>query len=46
MNLEDLQIYKTSLEIGEDVWNIVIEWDYFSKDTIGTLGRFNRKQYC
>ena len=35
MNLEDLQIYKTSLEIGEDVWNNVIKWDYFSKDTVG-----------
>lgn len=35
MNLEDLQIYKTSLKIGEDIWSIVIGWNYFSKDTIG-----------
>lgn len=35
MNLEDLEIYKTSLVIGEDVWNVVLKWDQFSKDTIG-----------
>jgi len=35
MKLEELQIYQLSMEIGEEVWNIVIKWDYFSKDTIG-----------
>ena len=35
MKLEELQVYQLSMEIGEKVWNIVIKWDYFAKDTIG-----------
>lgn len=35
MKLEELQVYQLSMEIGEKVWNIVVEWDYFLKDTIG-----------
>ena len=35
MKLEDLQVYQLSMEIGEKVWDIVITWDYFLKDTIG-----------
>ncbi len=35
MKLEELQVYQLSMSIGEKVWNIVIKWDYFSKDTIG-----------
>ena len=35
MILEELQVYQLSMEIGERVWEIVIKWDYFSKDTIG-----------
>ena len=35
MKLEELQVYQLSMEIGERVWNIVIKWDYFAKDTIG-----------
>jgi len=23
------------MEMGEEIWNIVIKWDYFLKDTIG-----------
>jgi four helix bundle protein len=23
------------MKLGEDVWALVIKWDYFSKDTIG-----------
>ena len=34
-NLEDFQVYQKTMELGEDVWNIVKKWDYFSKDTIG-----------
>jgi len=34
--LEDLEIYKLSLEIGEYVWNIVIKWEYFPQKTIGS----------
>ena len=35
MKLEELQVYQLSMEIGEKIWNIVIKWDYFAKDTIG-----------
>ena len=35
MKLEELQVYQLSMEIGERVWEIVIKWDFFSKDTIG-----------
>ena len=35
MKLEDLRVYTLSLELAETVWNIIIQWDYFQKDTIG-----------
>lgn len=35
MKLEELRIYQLSLKLAEDVWDIVIKWDYFAKDTIG-----------
>ena len=33
--LEDLEVYKLAMEIGEMVWSIVSKWDYFSKKTLG-----------
>ena len=33
--LDDLDIYKQSMEIGESVWNIVLKWEYFSRRTVG-----------
>ena len=35
MNLEELDVYQTSMEIGERVWSIVSSWQYFAKDTVG-----------
>ena len=35
MKLEDLQIYQLAMNIGERVWEIVLEWNYFARDTIG-----------
>ena len=35
MKLEELRVYHLSMEIGDKVWNIVISWDYFARDTIG-----------
>ncbi len=35
MKLEELNVYRLSMEMGEEIWNIVIGWDYFLKDTIG-----------
>ena len=36
LKLEDLEVYKIALEIGEIVWNIVLKWGYFEKKTLGT----------
>ena len=32
---ENLRIYELAEEIADIVWEIVIKWDYFAKDTIG-----------
>ncbi len=34
--LEDLEIYKLVLEIGENVWDIVAAWEHFPQKTIGS----------
>ena len=33
--LEDLEVYKISMEIGEMIWNIVERWNAYQKDTLG-----------
>ena len=33
--LEELKVYNQAMKVGEEIWNIVIKWDYFAKDTIG-----------
>jgi len=33
--LEDLEVYKISLEISDKIWNIVLHWDNFSRNNIG-----------
>jgi hypothetical protein len=35
MKLEDLKIYDMAMQLGDEVWEIVIKWDYFQKDTVG-----------
>lgn len=35
MKLDELQVYSLSMEMGEKIWVIVKEWDYFAKDTVG-----------
>ncbi len=32
---EDLEIYKLSENLSDKIWDIAIEWDSFTKDTIG-----------
>ena len=34
-SLNDLEIYREAMDIGEEIWSIVLGWDYFAKDTIG-----------
>lgn len=35
MKLEDLEIYNLSMSLSDNVWNLVINWDFFSKDALG-----------
>ena len=34
-NLDDFQVYQSAMEIGEEIWKIVNDWDNFNKNTIG-----------
>ncbi len=34
--LDDLEVYKVAMQIGEEVWSVVGTWEPFSKRTIGT----------
>jgi hypothetical protein len=33
LRLEDFEVYKVAMEIGEIIWNIVMTWEYFEKKT-------------
>ena len=35
IKIGDLVVYKIAMELGEEIWNIVDEWNYFEKDTLG-----------
>ena len=35
MKLEDLKVYALAMKLGEEIWQIVITWDYFTKDAFG-----------
>lgn len=35
MKLEEFRVYQDAMEMGEDIWKIVIRWDFFAKDTMG-----------
>jgi four helix bundle protein len=34
-HLEDLGIYNLSESFSDEIWFVVLEWDYFAKDTLG-----------
>ena len=36
LKLEDLEVYKVAIEIGEIVWTVVDKWEYFPKKTLGS----------
>jgi four helix bundle protein len=40
LRLEDLEVYKVAMEIGELAWKIVQRWDHFTRQTLG--GQFTR----
>jgi four helix bundle protein len=33
--LEDLEVYQLADSFGNEVWDIVMAWDYFAKDVVG-----------
>lgn len=35
MQLNDVNAYKLSFHLSNHIWNVVITWDYFAKDTVG-----------
>jgi len=35
MKLEELKVYSLSMEMSDRIWEIVLKWDYFQKDTLG-----------
>ena len=34
-NFEKLQVYQLSEKIADSIWDIVVAWDSFAKDTVG-----------
>ena len=34
MKLEELKVYELSMEMGEKIWKIVINWDYYSRGSL------------
>lgn len=35
LRLTDIESYKISHHLSNKVWDIVLQWDYFAKDTVG-----------
>src|SRR3989339_1479578 len=35
LQLNDIDAYKIAFNLSNYVWDIVIKWDYFAKDTVG-----------
>jgi four helix bundle protein len=35
LKLEELEVYKVAMDIGELVWQIVLKWEYFERKTLG-----------
>jgi four helix bundle protein len=33
--IDDMEVYKMGMEIGDEVWKFVDKWDQWKKDTIG-----------
>ena len=34
-SINDLEIYREAMRIGEAIWCLVAEWPFFAKDTVG-----------
>jgi four helix bundle protein len=36
MKLDDLEIYKYAMDLGEKIWEIVMQWQHFEKNNMGS----------
>ncbi len=34
-NFEKLRVYRLSEELADELWKVVMHWDYFARDTVG-----------
>jgi four helix bundle protein len=34
-NFENLRVYRLSEDLADEIWNIVLRWDRFARDTVG-----------
>ena len=34
-HFENLRVYQLSEELGDQIWDIVVKWDNFARDTVG-----------
>lgn len=34
-NFEKLRVYRLAEELSDKVWDVVLEWDWFARDTVG-----------
>jgi four helix bundle protein len=35
LKLNDIEAYRIAFKLSNQVWDIVLKWDYFAKDTVG-----------
>ncbi len=33
--INDLEIYREAIDLGEEIWSLVIKWESFAKNTLG-----------
>jgi four helix bundle protein len=33
--INDLEVYREAMSLGESVWSLVTEWDFLAKETVG-----------
>src|SRR5437879_4240121 len=34
-NFEQLQVYRLAERLADEIWQVVVDWDFFSKSTVG-----------
>ena len=35
MSFENLKVYQLSEALADDIWGIVVKWDFFARETVG-----------